>query len=200
MSNVSSKTSGSFGKTDLPPQSAEEADAAGALRSTSMVGMVVFLCAWAMMFASLFFAYAFVRSRSGTWPPMGAERVGLTWPIVNTLCLLASSVLLERARVASARSARAPLLLSALLGGAFLAGQVWLWATSGLTAQSAGMYGAVLLALCGFHAVHVAVGVVALAVLAARGGQGGQRVRLWSWYWHFVGVVWGVMFVALFVL
>ena len=58
---------------------------------TSSLGMVVFLASWAMMFSTLFFAYAFLRARSVTWPPPGAPPLPVLLPAVNTLVMLASS-------------------------------------------------------------------------------------------------------------
>ena len=58
--------------------------------------------------------------------------------------------------------------------------------------------------LCGFHALHAAVGIAGLAavlVAAAHGAlQPGRhlRLRLWTQYWHFVGVVWLILFPAIF--
>jgi heme/copper-type cytochrome/quinol oxidase subunit 3 len=68
-----------------------------------------------------------------------------------------------------------------------------------------GPYPSVFWALTTFHALHVLVGLVALAFLAwrtARGTYNAARhlpVRLWAMYWHFVGVVWLLIFASVFV-
>jgi heme/copper-type cytochrome/quinol oxidase subunit 3 len=49
----------------------------------------------------------------------------------------------------------------------------------------------------------VLVGLAALAWLArlaSRAGATRTSVRLWGWYWHFVGVVWGALYVTLYLL
>src|SRR5438067_7821759 len=65
--------------------------------ATASIGMIVFLASWAMMFAALFFAYAFVRSRfaSQGWPPPGLPRLPVAMPGLNTVVLLASSAALQ---------------------------------------------------------------------------------------------------------
>src|SRR5260370_8595585 len=66
-----------------PPRARED--------TTAYVGMIVFLASWAMMFAALFFAYAFVRARSSAWPPSDLPELPIALPALNTLVLFASS-------------------------------------------------------------------------------------------------------------
>ena len=98
------------------------------------------------------------------------------------------------------------LWVTAALGAAFVALQLVLWSdmwTAGLRPAS-GNYGALFYMLTWVHAAHVAVGVVALFWMALRASanayspQRSMTVRLWSLYWHFVGVVWAFMFVLVF--
>jgi heme/copper-type cytochrome/quinol oxidase subunit 3 len=185
-----------------PPREREE--------TTAWVGMVVFLASWAMMFAALFFGYGMVRSRYPQWPPPELPLLPLLLPGLNTLVLAGSSAALQYGLV-SLRRGRAAVLasmtaLALLLGATFITLQsvVWvqLWAL-GLRPGS-GAYGSVFYALTVFHALHVTVGLCALAVLALRARRGDYNparhlaVRLWAMYWHFVGVVWGLMFALLY--
>ena len=94
-----------------------------------------------------------------------------------------------------------------VLGCVFLSLQVVVWRglyDDGLTPRS-GAYGSVFYAMTCFHALHVLVGLGALfslSALAWRGRYNAARhlpMRLWAMYWHFVGVVWGVMFAVLYV-
>lgn len=177
---------------------------------TAHVGMAIFLGSWAMLFVSLFFAYAFVRARAPAWPPLDAPRLPRLLPGLNTLVIAASSIAvvravraqdLGRAGVASAR-----LAVAAALGAIFLGLQVLVWAglwRDGLL-PSGGPYPSVFYGFTAFHALHVLVGLAALAFLAVRArsrrGVGRTDVRLWGWYWHFVGVVWAALYVTVYLL
>ena len=175
---------------------------------TAYVGMIVFLASWAMLFAALFFSYALVRARTPAWPPPDLPALPRFVPGLNTLVLVASSAAVAAAlrAVIAGRRARAARALAAAtsLGAAFLALQAAVWIQlwgEGLHVDG-GPYPSVFYSLTALHALHVVVGVVALAVLAARGfrvtGPGRLAVRLWGMYWHFVGIVWGVLYVTVY--
>lgn len=188
-----------------PPRAKEE--------TTAYLGMVVFLGSWAMMFAALFFAYGFVRTRSVAWPPPDLPELPWATPALNTLVLAASSAAIQLGlrsirRGASRKLGRA-LLLAALLGTAFLGLQLSVWARlygQGLRPETGGPYGSVFWGLTCFHALHVVVGLIGLGLLCRRALAGGFSaarylpVRLWALYWHFVGAVWALMFVLIFLL
>jgi len=181
-------------------------------RRTSFVGMVMALASWSMMFGSLFFAYAVLRLKAGTWPPDGVAPLPRLLPFLNTLVLLASSAVLARG-LSPASETRKGALLSALkatlaLGSFFLVLQLAVWVPlwrSGFRIDS-GVYGSIFYGLTVFHALHVLAGLVALVVLVpgARAGRlrsGAQsRVRTSAMFWHFVDAVWVVMFVAVYLL
>jgi cytochrome c oxidase subunit III len=174
---------------------------------TARVGMAVFLGSWAMLFVALFFAYALVRGRSPTWPPPGAPPLLRLLPGLNTLLIAASSVVMARAvraqELGRTRRTGAALAAVAALGAVFLALQAFVWTgvwRAGLV-PSGGPYPSVFYAFTAFHALHVLVGVGALALLSARARSGETtrtRVRLWGWYWHFVGAVWGALYLTLY--
>ena len=196
---------------------AARANAAAGTRSAAArdvdatIGMTILLGAWVMLFAALFLAYGVVRVQANEWPPFGAPRLPLLVPGFNTLLLLASSVALRRG-LARARRGDAGTLLPAtvvatLLGLAFIGAQIASWRSMlvrGLL-PSSGVYGSVFYALTGFHALHVAGGVVALALLAVHTARGRHRertpvraLRLTALYWDFVLVVWVAMYVTVY--
>jgi cytochrome c oxidase subunit 3 len=196
----------------MPAVAAARFPAGDGSRRTSFVGMVMALASWTMMFGSLFFAYAVLRLKAGTWPPEGIEPLPRLLPFVNTLVLLVSSAVLARG-VRRAADARIGALLGALrttlaLGSLFLVLQLAVWIPlwrSGFRIDS-GVYGSIFYGLTVFHALHVLAGLVALALLVpgARAGRwrsGAQsRVRVSAMFWHFVDAVWVVMFVAVYLL
>jgi heme/copper-type cytochrome/quinol oxidase subunit 3 len=184
--------------------SATASPAARHRERTALLGMTLFIASWAMLFAALFFAYGLSRVRSLAWPPADLPRLPLGLPALATVALALSSACLQRAQAAARRGAglvRPGILASALLGAGFLALQlvVWraLWA-AGLRPET-GTYASVFYGLTVFHALHVAVGLCALAVLAAPGARAATALRLWTIYWHTVGVLWGLMFLLVYV-
>ena len=99
--------------------------------------------------------------------------------------------------------------LTAVLGGIFLAGTAREWyrliVDQGLTIGT-NLFGTTFYSLVGFHAFHVTVGVMMLALLSACLWSGTLRpvhvehVELVSWYWHFVDAVWIVVFTVVYLL
>jgi cytochrome c oxidase subunit 3 len=182
--------------------------------ATASIGMVIFLGAWAMMFASIFFAYAFIRIRAPSWPPPGLPPLPWKLPLFSTLAIAASSVALSHGLAEIRRGAQSTTLakwigISLLLGAAFIALQLVLWSTlhaQGLTTTSGGPYTSVFYGLTWLHAIHVAGGVLGLLAMGFRASRGEFRsahhlpVRLWAMYWHFVAIVWLVMFVTVFLI
>lgn len=179
--------------------------------ATAWLGMVVFLGSWAMMFAGLFFSYGLVRLRAPAWPPPDQPPLPLLLPGVNVAVVLLSEgalvLALRRLRGGKPRPAAAALVAATLLGATFLALQTAVWVSlwdAGLRPDG-GPYASVFYALTVFHAIHVLVGLVALAWLAARSLAGGlgptrlQALRLWAMYWHFVGAVWVALYLAVYV-
>jgi len=179
---------------------------------TRSLGMIIALASWTMMFGALFFIYLGVRSRAVIWPPVGAPRLPLGLPAVGTAALVASSVALEMGARALRRGRRrvlAPAVaLAALLGVAFLALQLSVWRglwDAGLRPGS-GSYGSTFYGLTTLHAAHVAAGLLALLVVLWRALGGAYtehnvvRVRVCAMFWHFVGAVWLLMFLSLYLL
>lgn len=179
---------------------------------TSSLGMLVFLASWGMMFAGLFFSYGFARSKAIVWPPAGAPALPLALPALNTVVLLASSFAFTRGLSALGRGQRgafrASVGLTFGLGALFLALQLLLWqrvAASGLGVAD-GSYGAVFYAFTAFHALHVLVGLGILLWVFVRSLGGAYtehntiNVRMCAMFWHFVDVVWVLMFLTIYVL
>ncbi len=183
--------------------------------NTALLGMAIFMASWAMLFASLFFSYGLMRVGATAWPPVDLPRLPLGLPAIATALLGLSSFLLQRGLAAARAGDRRRELIgtagAAALGTVFLVLQLSVWRAlwfAGLT-PGTGTYASVFYALTAFHAVHVVVGVIALLVVAARvamtrgtstGSTAAMGLRLWSLYWHMVGVIWGVMFTLVYLL
>lgn len=155
-------------------------------------------------------AYLFYIGKSQSGPTPSQV---LDFPIVNTVCLLASSVTIGLA-VRALRRGRVALfagwlLATILLGAEFLAGTGAEWyrliTRDGLTIGT-NLFGTTFYSLVGFHAGHVTLGLILLVlvwlltVMGAVRAQHAERVELLSWYWHFVDAVWIVVLTAVYVI
>ncbi|WP_018982259.1 cytochrome c oxidase subunit 3 [Salinimonas chungwhensis] len=134
-------------------------------------------------------------------------------PTINTIILLISSVTLHFAHVGLEKNKRKQLawMLGATiaLGGIFLFFQVQEYIHAyrdlGLTLQS-GIYGNTFFLLTGFHGMHVTLGTIILLVLFFRVLKGHFTpdnhfaFQAGAWYWHFVDVVWVMLFLFVYVL
>ncbi|MEW6589638.1 MAG: cytochrome c oxidase subunit 3 [Pseudomonadota bacterium] len=139
--------------------------------------------------------------------PMGAWGI----PAINTLLLLTSGVTLTWAHWGLKKNNRGQLIwglvLTILLGAIFLGLQVYEYIHAyqdlGLT-LGAGVYGATFFMLTGFHGFHVLVGATMLTVMLFRSIAGHFTAdhhfafEAASWYWHFVDVVWVILFVVVY--
>ena len=177
---------------------------------TQTLGMIIALGAWVMMFGALFFVYAGIRSGTRVWPPPGLPPIPVALPAVNTLVLAASSAALWMGTRALARGQRKALpgwvAGAIVLGAGFLGLQFKVWRDLWLAGllPSTGAFASVFYGLTALHAAHVLAGLVVLLVIFARSLRGVYtehnvvRVRVAGMFWHFVDVVWVLMFVALY--
>ncbi|MCW8108992.1 cytochrome c oxidase subunit 3 [Alteromonas ponticola] len=134
-------------------------------------------------------------------------------PTINTIILLVSSVTLHYAHVGLEKGKRKQLTwllgVTILLGCAFLVLQVeeyiHAYKELDLTLQS-GIYGNTFFMLTGFHGMHVTLGTIILMVMFLRVLKGHFTpddhfaFQAGSWYWHFVDVVWVMLFIFVYVL
>ena len=176
------------------------------------LAIVFFIGAETMFFAALISALFVLRLGMAVWPPPLQPRLPVGITGLNTLVLLASSVVMIAAGRALARDDRRGLVrrlgLAALLGAVFLVVQGYEWArlvSFGLT-MSSSTYGTTFYTLIGTHAVHVLGALIWLCVTAllAAGGrfsrERGSAVRACAMYWHFVVGLWPFLYVAVYLL
>ena len=175
---------------------------------TTLIGPLLFIASEAMFFAGLFAAYFNVRARETVWPPEGIE---LDYPIavVITAILVTSSLTMQLAvsaiKAGDRRRMVRYLAVTFILGAVFLAGQVLDYLTLNFGIGS-GVYGALFYTLTGFHGAHVTGGLFAILVVLIRGsaGQFSARhhtmVEAVSAYWHFVDVIWILLFSTIYLL
>ena len=178
----------------------------------SLLGMLLFISSELMFFGSLFGAYFTLRADAEIWPPAGSPEPDVVRSAFFSILLIASSATMQVGVNAARRDDRRGLVrwsvVTIVLGALFLSGQAWEYADlarEGL-AISSGVYGTAFFALTGFHGLHVIVGLCAIALIAAaarREGFGSRRigpVEAVSLYWHFVDVVWILLFSTIYLL
>jgi len=174
------------------------------------VGMLCLIVAEAAIFTIFVVAYLYYVGKSLSGP---TPRDVLDVPILWTSCLLSSSFTIHFASRELERGARGAFvslwLLTIALGATFLfgTGQEWhrLIYEHGLTI-STNLFGTTYYSLVGLHAFHVVVGLLLMAIVAvfATIGQVGRehspRIGVLSLYWHFVDVVWIIVFTVVYVI
>ena len=182
--------------------------------SNPVLGMLLFITSEVMFFGGLFAAYFSVRAHAAQWPPEEFHETLQILPLVGpaTILLILSSFTCQFAVWGIARDDRTAFIrnmtVTVILGIIFLIMQAADYATlgsEGLT-LSAGTFGTTYYTLTGFHGAHVLGGVIMLSVVLYRGmaGQFSARhhdaVEGASLYWHFVDVVWILLFSLLYLL
>ncbi len=169
-------------------------------------GMVFLIATEAALFVYLLFSYFYLASQSpGAWPPTGAP--DLLIASLNTAVLLASSLAAWWGQRGMEKGARGQLITGLIvalgLGAIFVGVQVHEWMGKSFT-PATDAYGSLFFTITGLHIVHVVIGLLILACLAFWASMGrftaARHVHLTVGilYWHFVDVVWLVVFTALF--
>ena len=170
-----------------------------------------FLGSECLLFGALISTYLLYKGRSTSGP--GPDDVyDIPYTSVSSFVLLMSSLTMVLALSAiqrgDLRRLRVWLLATALLGSSFIAGQVYEFTSfyrEGLT-LSTNLFGSSFFVLTGFHGVHVTLGIVMLLSLYGLSMQGklprekAEVVELAGLYWHFVDVVWIVIFTVIYLI
>ena len=179
--------------------------------SNEKLGMWVFLSSECLLFGGLISTYLLYHDRSTQGP--GPEDVfDIPFTSVSSFVLLMSSLTMVLALSALQRGDqernRLWLLTTALLGSIFLAGQVYEFTSfyrEGL-GFTTNIFGSSFYTLTGFHGVHVTVGIImlmSLLVMSLRGNlnpEQSETVEIVGLYWHFVDIVWILIFAIVYLI
>jgi heme/copper-type cytochrome/quinol oxidase subunit 3 len=178
--------------------------------SNEKLGMWVFLGSECLLFGALISTYLLYHDRSVEGP--GPEIFDIPFTSVSSFVLLMSSLTMVLALSALHRGDeernRLWLLTTALLGSIFLAGQVYEFTSfyrEGL-GYTTNIFGSSFYTLTGFHGVHVTVGIImlmSLLVISLRGNLSSEKaetVEIIGLYWHFVDVVWILIFAIVYLI
>jgi cytochrome c oxidase subunit 3/cytochrome o ubiquinol oxidase subunit 3 len=175
------------------------------------LAMWLFLASDCLLFGALISTYVLYRGASlvGPYPD---DVFDIPYTSVSSFVLLASSLTMVLALAALQRGdvgrSRIWLLATAMLGLTFVGGQVYEFTAfyhEGLTLTT-NVFGTSFYVLTGFHGTHVAIGILMLLTLLwlSLGGRLGpervEAVELVGLYWHFVDIVWIVIFTVVYLI
>ena len=187
--------------------------------SWGKLGMWVFLAGDAMSFGCLLVGYGLLRSASSNWP-VPATTLGINLTALMTFLLICSSVTmvkgLEAVKNNQRGTAKRYLLLTILGGAGFLGLQAYEWTHlihEGLKIYGnpwgSPLFGTTFFVITGFHGMHVTGGVIYLLVMlsivskpttALGPGWAYNVVELSGLYWHFVDLIWIMVFTFVYLL
>jgi cytochrome c oxidase subunit 3 len=173
------------------------------------LGMLLFIISEVMLFGAFFTAYFFVRVvGNADWPAPG-EELPKVIAGVNTAILVSSSFTmhwaLEGARTENREALRVGLLTTFLLGLTFLTVQVNEYVHVGFAPHD-NAQGTIFYGLTGLHGAHVFVGLTLLSFATIRAFRGHftakqhRGVEVPGIYWHFVDVMWIVVYTTIYIL
>ena len=179
--------------------------------SNTKLAMWVYLGSDCLLFGSLISTYLLLRHRS-VGGPQPEDVFDIPFTSVSSFVLLMSSLTMALAVSSIVRGDvhrnRIWLATTAMLGAVFIGGQVYEFTTfyrEGL-GYTTNIFGSAFYTLTGFHGLHVSVGIVmlmSLLVMSLRGNLGPERaeaVETIGLYWHFVDIVWIIIFTVVYLI
>ncbi len=174
----------------------------------SMFGLIVFLLSESVIFIGFFVGYIVFKTTTTDWLPPGITGLEIREPAINTVVLVSSSFVIYFAERALHRQNlplfRLILLLTMVMGSYFLYGQAVEWRSLEFGFTS-GVYGGTFYLLTGFHGLHVFTGVFLQSVMLIRSfipgnyDKGYFGINATSLFWHFVDVIWIILFLLIYV-
>jgi cytochrome c oxidase subunit 3 len=175
----------------------------------SSVGMIVTLVSFAMLFATLMMGFAMYRLTAPVWPPAGMTKPSLLLPSLSTFCIFISSLCFMKFEksLSENKLEMRGLIATIFLGLCFMTIQTLLWhslKTQGIFVSS-GIFPSIIYAFTWIHAAHIIAALALLFWLYIKVKKGlNPKSKLMAAntgkFWHFLGIVWFIMFVTIFVL
>ena len=179
--------------------------------TNTKLAMWLFLASDCLFFGAFIATYLLYRERS-LGGPTARKLFDIPFTSATSFILLMSSLTMVLALAAIQRGdyrrLRIWLLATALLGATFIAGQVFEFTEfnrEGLNLNS-NLFGSSFFLLTGLHGAHVTIGIIWLLSLWGMAGQGrltqkdAEKVEIAGLYWHFVDVVWIVLFTVIYLI
>ncbi|MFN2448380.1 MAG: heme-copper oxidase subunit III [Candidatus Baltobacteraceae bacterium] len=179
-------------------------------RELRVQGFLLFMVSDLVLFSSFIFAYLYLRSSGQGWPPPGAPKLDLALASLNSVILFGSGATmhfaLENWKHEKFIKFANWMLATIVLGVLFLSGQIIEYGKLAVGWGDSGIFGAGFYTLTGMHGFHVFCGVIYLTVLLLQATHGTYTYKkytgltLGTLYWHFVDVIWVVLFSIFYLL
>jgi cytochrome c oxidase subunit III len=174
----------------------------------SRFGLIAFLLSESVIFIAFFVGYILFKTQSTEWYPPGVTGLEVAEPRINTIVLVSSSFVIYVAeRYLHDKKLwgfRLFLVATMAMGAYFLYGQAVEW--NGLSfGFRDGVFGGLFYLLTGFHGLHVFSGLLLQTIMLGRSFRPGNYdngyfgVEATSLFWHFVDVIWIILFILLYV-
>ena len=175
-----------------------------------LLGMLLFIISEVMVFGAFFTAYFFIRVVAGDdWFPFQGHKLPVAVAGVNTAILLSSSITMHWAQTSIKNGNRfglkAGILTTFLLGATFLFVHINEYAYIGFAPQDHAQQ-TIFYSLTGLHGAHVFIGLLLLLFVTIRSFRGHytpeehRGVEVPVIYWHFVDVMWIIVYSTVYVL
>lgn len=178
-------------------------------KEINSLAMTILLISFSMLFASLFLGYVVLRFSQKSWPPQNFEKMSMMIPTLSTLIILLSSLSFEWMKKMYRESKKLEFTLAWFvtlnLAFAFMISQTFLWKklnAMGLFVSS-GIFASVLHGFTWIHAAHVVLGILALFYLSRYLKKDIDKKNEVYFinvgkFWHFLGIVWLIMYIFIF--
>jgi len=179
-------------------------------RELRVQGFLLFMVSDLVLFSSFIFEYLYLRSSGQGWPPPGGPKLDLALAALNSGVLFGSGATmhfaLENWKHRNFMKFAGWMVTTIVLGILFLSGQIVEYVKIGVGWGTSGIFGAGFFTLTGMHGFHVFAGVIYLTVLLLQATAGKYTfakytgLTLGTLYWHFVDVIWVVLFSIFYLL
>ena len=174
----------------------------------NMTGFIIFLCSESIIFFAFFVGYSVLKISAPVWYPAGINGIDIKMPLINTVILVSSSFVIYFAEKYLHKKNlwgfRIIWFITMMMGSYFVYGQYVEWSELTFSLQS-GVFGGMFYLLTGFHGLHVITGILLMGLMLIRSflpnnyDKGEMGVESISLFWHFVDVIWIILFILIYV-
>jgi heme/copper-type cytochrome/quinol oxidase subunit 3 len=170
--------------------------------SDAELAFLIALASWVMLFGAFILSFVLARIKTPLWPPPYIASFPILLPTLSTISVFLSSVLIHKGFTSWGENKKGDFQffwgMGILLGIFFALLQFFALSTwiEGVEDFRTHVYSSSVAFLIVFHGLHFFVGIGGLVYQYFLKSKG-QALKLWSWFWHFLGVIWLAIFLAI---